>query len=125
MPALPLLRPREVILAFERLGWQVARQRSSHIVMTKPGAPATLSIPDHAQVARGTLRPLIAKAGLTLAEFLAQVDRLLNCRQRLELPALCVISRYGAGTDVIDPAVERQIALLQSSRYGGVRSQTL
>ena len=71
MSALPLLRPREVILAFERLGWQVARQRGSHIVLTKPGGLATLSVPDHAQVARGTLRALITKAGLTVDEFLA------------------------------------------------------
>jgi predicted RNA binding protein YcfA (HicA-like mRNA interferase family) len=71
MPALPLLRPGEVVRAFERLGWRVARQRGSHIVLTKPGAPVTLSIPDHAQVARGTLRALIAKAGLTVEGFLA------------------------------------------------------
>ena len=71
MPALPLLRPREVVRAFERLGWRVARHRGSHIVMTKVGASVTLSIPDHPQVARGTLRTLIAKAGLTVEEFLA------------------------------------------------------
>jgi predicted RNA binding protein YcfA (HicA-like mRNA interferase family) len=71
MATLPLLRPREVVRAFERLGWQVARQRGSHIVLTKPGAPATLSVPDHPQVARGTLRALIASAGLTVGEFLA------------------------------------------------------
>ena len=71
MPALPLFRPREVVRAFERLGWQVARQRGSHIVLTKPGSPVTLSVPDHPQVARGTLRTLIAKAGLTVQEFLA------------------------------------------------------
>jgi predicted RNA binding protein YcfA (HicA-like mRNA interferase family) len=71
MPPVPLLRPREVVRAFERLGWSVARQRSSHIVMTKPGHVATLSIPDHPEVARGTLRTLIAKAGLTVAEFVS------------------------------------------------------
>ena len=71
MPVLPLLRPREVVRVFERLGWRVARQRGSHIVLTRPGAPVTLSIPDHAQVARGTLRALVAKAGLTMEEFLA------------------------------------------------------
>jgi predicted RNA binding protein YcfA (HicA-like mRNA interferase family) len=71
MPALPLLRPREVVRAFERLGWRVARHRGCHIVMTKAGASVTLSIPDHPQVARGTLRTLIAKAGLTVEEFLA------------------------------------------------------
>ena len=70
MPALPLFRPREVVRAFERLSWQVARQRGSHIVLTKLGSPVTLSVPDHPQVARGTLRTLIAKAGLTIEEFL-------------------------------------------------------
>jgi len=71
MSALPLLRPREVVRAFERFGWHIARQRGSHIVMTKPDAPVTLSVPDHPQVARGTLRTLIAKAGLTVEEFLS------------------------------------------------------
>lgn len=42
-------------------------------MLTKPGALASLSVPDHAQVARGTLRTLIAKAGLTVEEFLAAV----------------------------------------------------
>jgi hypothetical protein len=37
MAAVPLLRPREVVRAFERLGWNVSRQRGSHIVLTKPG----------------------------------------------------------------------------------------
>lgn len=74
MPPLPVLRPREVVRAFERLGWLAARQRGSHIVLTKPGALATLSVPDHVQVARGTLRALITKAGLTVEEFLAAVE---------------------------------------------------
>jgi predicted RNA binding protein YcfA (HicA-like mRNA interferase family) len=75
MPPVPLLRPREVVRAFERLGWSVARQRGSHIVMTKPGHIATLSIPDHPDVARGTLRTLIAKAGLTVEEFVSAAER--------------------------------------------------
>jgi predicted RNA binding protein YcfA (HicA-like mRNA interferase family) len=70
MPALPLLRPRDVVDAFERMGWQIARQRGSHIILTKPGAAVTLSVPNHAQVARGTLRVLIAKSGVTVAQFL-------------------------------------------------------
>jgi len=69
----PLLRPREVVPGFARFGWQVVRQRGSHIVMTKPGAVATLSIPEHSLVARGTLRALIGRAGLTIEEFLVAV----------------------------------------------------
>jgi hypothetical protein len=44
-------------------------------VLTKPGHEATLSVPDHAEVARGTLRALIAKAGLSVEEFLTAVSR--------------------------------------------------
>jgi predicted RNA binding protein YcfA (HicA-like mRNA interferase family) len=69
MPAVPLLRPREVVRAFEKLGWKVARQHGSHIILTKPGNIATLSVPNHAQVARGTLRSLIARSGTTTEEF--------------------------------------------------------
>ena len=70
MPTVPLLRPNEVVKAFERAGWQVARQRGSHIIMTRPGHPATLSIPEHSEVARGTLRSLIARSGMAVEDFL-------------------------------------------------------
>jgi hypothetical protein len=53
----------------------VARQRGSDIILTKAGHIASLSIPDHPQIARGTLRALIAKAGLTVSEFLDATDR--------------------------------------------------
>ena len=71
MPPVPVLRPRDVIRGLERFGWRVTRQRGSHIILTKSGSAATLSVPDHPQVARGTLRALITKAGLTVEEFLA------------------------------------------------------
>ncbi|MBX3334433.1 MAG: type II toxin-antitoxin system HicA family toxin [Nitrospira sp.] len=70
MPPVPLLSPSDVIKMFQRLGWQVVRQKGSHIIMTRPGHIATLSIPNHQEVARGTLRSLIAKAGLTVEQFL-------------------------------------------------------
>lgn len=70
-PSLPVLSGRDVVRVFESLGWQVSRQSGSHIVMLKEGEMATLSIPDHREVAKGTLRSLIRAAGLTLAEFLA------------------------------------------------------
>lgn len=38
-------------------------------MLTKPGAFVTLSVPDHPEVARGTMRTLIAKPGLTVEEF--------------------------------------------------------
>ncbi len=69
MPRLPVLSGEEAVRVFESLGWSVARQRGSHIVMTKPGEMATLSVPNHRTVAKGTLRSLIRSAGLTVSEF--------------------------------------------------------
>jgi predicted RNA binding protein YcfA (HicA-like mRNA interferase family) len=73
MPPVPVLRPKEVIYAFEKLGWAIARQKGSHIIMTKPGKIATLSIPNHSEVARGTLRDLINRSGESLEEFVKYV----------------------------------------------------
>jgi predicted RNA binding protein YcfA (HicA-like mRNA interferase family) len=41
--------------------------------MVKEGHIATLSIPAHKQVAKGTLRSLIRSAGLTVEEFVQVV----------------------------------------------------
>ena len=71
MPPLPLLKPADLVKALERVGWRVARRRGSHIILTKAGHVATLSVPDHTRVARGTLRALISRAGLTVDEFIA------------------------------------------------------
>jgi predicted RNA binding protein YcfA (HicA-like mRNA interferase family) len=57
--------------AFERLGWVMRRQRGSHMILTKPGQVASLSIPDHRELATGTLRKLIRAAGLSVDEFLS------------------------------------------------------
>ena len=73
MTRIPLLRPEEVVKAFERLGWTVARRRGSHIILTRPGHIATLSVPRHDRVARGTLRSLIQLADLSVDEFLTKL----------------------------------------------------
>jgi len=74
MPPIPVLKPRQVVKAFRRLGWEVARRRGSHIIMTKKEHIATLSIPNHQEVARGTLRALIAQAGISVEKFLDAVE---------------------------------------------------
>ncbi len=72
--SLPLLSGRKVSQAFVRLGWRVARQRGSHIILVKPGHIASLSVPDHREVARGTLRSLLRAGGVELAEFVKAAE---------------------------------------------------
>ena len=69
MARLPQLHGRQVVKAFQKFGWEEARQSGSHIILTKDGHMATLSVPNHKQVAVGTLRSLIRSAGLTVDEF--------------------------------------------------------
>jgi predicted RNA binding protein YcfA (HicA-like mRNA interferase family) len=56
------------------LGGKFQSQRGSHIILTKEGYPATLSVPNHNEVARGTLRSLISKAEITVDEFLEALE---------------------------------------------------
>ena len=57
--------------AFEHAGWRLDRQRGSHVVLLKPGHVASLSVPQHRELAPGTLRSLIRAAGLSVEEFKA------------------------------------------------------
>jgi predicted RNA binding protein YcfA (HicA-like mRNA interferase family) len=72
---LPVVSGRAAAKAFERLGWQILRQRGSHMVYGKPDTPANLSIPDHKELARGTLRGLIRAAGSTVEEFVEALGK--------------------------------------------------
>jgi predicted RNA binding protein YcfA (HicA-like mRNA interferase family) len=69
MARLPLISGADAVKAFGRAGWRVDRQRGSHVVMLKASHPASLSIPQHKEIAPGTLRSLIRSAGLTVEEF--------------------------------------------------------
>jgi len=70
MPSLPRLSGRAVVKAFGRGGWEMARQKGSHMILVKEGSWATLSVPDHREIAPGTLRSLIRASGLTVEAFL-------------------------------------------------------
>ena len=61
---------KEAVKAFAKAGWQTMGQVGSHVVMTKPGQRANLSIPQHKELSIGTLRALIRAAGLSVDEFL-------------------------------------------------------
>ena len=70
MPKLPRISGKDAIKAFKKIGWTVARQRGSHIIMTKSGSIYTLSIPNKSILAPGLMRGLISKANLTVNEFI-------------------------------------------------------
>jgi predicted RNA binding protein YcfA (HicA-like mRNA interferase family) len=69
MAKLPLVSGDKAVKAFSRAGWIAARQTGSHLIMVKEGSMATLSVPMHSEIDRGTLRKLIGLAGLSVEEF--------------------------------------------------------
>ncbi len=70
MSHLPRVSGREVVKALGKIGYHIDRQRGSHIVLRQAGPPhRRLTVPDHAEVAKGTLRAIIRQAGLTVEEF--------------------------------------------------------
>jgi predicted RNA binding protein YcfA (HicA-like mRNA interferase family) len=60
---------KEAVKVFTKAGWSVVGQVGSHVVMTKAGIRANLSIPQHKELSIGTLRALIRGAGMTVDEF--------------------------------------------------------
>ncbi|UCC30656.1 MAG: type II toxin-antitoxin system HicA family toxin [Phycisphaerales bacterium] len=71
MAQLPVISGARVVRAFEKAGWRQDRQRGSHVVMLKPECNVSLSVPQHREIAPGTLRALIRSAGITVDEFVA------------------------------------------------------
>ncbi|MFH2219130.1 MAG: type II toxin-antitoxin system HicA family toxin [Pseudomonadota bacterium] len=70
MNVLPRISGREVVAALAKFGFEKDRQKGSHIVLRQEAYPhRRLVIPDHKEVAKGTLRAIIKQAGLTVEEF--------------------------------------------------------
>jgi len=67
---LPVVSGREVVAALMKIGYVLDRQRGSHMILRQQAAPHRRStVPDHKEVAKGTLRAIIRQAGLTVDEF--------------------------------------------------------
>jgi predicted RNA binding protein YcfA (HicA-like mRNA interferase family) len=71
-PKLPVVSAQEAIRVFEKVGYEVVRQRGSHIRLrdyTNPAHPP-LTVPNHRELKSGLLRRLIRDANLTVEEFI-------------------------------------------------------
>jgi len=67
---LPRISGREVVAALSKIGYERDRQKGSHIVLRQVVYPhRRVVVPDHREVAKGTLRKIIKYVGLTVEEF--------------------------------------------------------
>jgi len=71
MPKLPHVSGAEAVKALERLGFEVVRQKGSHIVMRRGAAGCV--VPNHREIKTGTLAGVLRQAGVSAEEFISQL----------------------------------------------------
>ena len=69
MPKLPRISGSEIVRALQRLDFEVARQRGSHIILRRGSAGCV--VPNHREVKVGTLAGVLRQAGVSAEEFIA------------------------------------------------------
>jgi predicted RNA binding protein YcfA (HicA-like mRNA interferase family) len=67
MPRLPRVSGAQAVRALERLGFAVARQRGSHIVMRRGSTGCV--VPNHRELKTGTLAGILKQAGVSAEDF--------------------------------------------------------
>lgn len=70
MPRLPVISGADAVKAFTKAGWKVDRQKGSHVILIKSNCNVSLSIPQHSELAPGTIRSLIRSSRMTVEEFI-------------------------------------------------------
>jgi predicted RNA binding protein YcfA (HicA-like mRNA interferase family) len=65
---LPVISGRDFVRVMAKLGFILDRQKGSHLILFRADPPTTLSVPDHRELDRGTLRSLLRQAGVSPAE---------------------------------------------------------
>lgn len=73
MPKLPVLSAREVIKVLKKFGFQVYRQTGSHIHLWNEERKVLVTIPNHQELAKGTLISIIKQAKIEREEFLSKL----------------------------------------------------
>ena len=71
MSKLPVLSGLELVRIFKKLGYELDHQTGSHMILRNKNSPyRRLTIPNHKEIAKGTLRAIIREAGLSREEFM-------------------------------------------------------
>ncbi len=73
MPKLPVLSAKQVIKALERMGFKIVRQSGSHIHLWNEKRRILVTVPNHKELAKGTLNGIIKQSKMDRDEFLSDV----------------------------------------------------
>jgi predicted RNA binding protein YcfA (HicA-like mRNA interferase family) len=70
MSKLPVVSGQGCVTALAKVGFTVRRQTGSHIILQRKEPFAQVVVPNHREVAPGTLRSIIRQADLSVEEFI-------------------------------------------------------
>ena len=71
MPKLPIISGVKVVKALAKIGYEVDHQTGSHMILRHKEEPhRRLTVPNHDEIAKGTLLAIIRQSGLTRDEFM-------------------------------------------------------
>ena len=70
MSKLPVLSADKVIKALKKAGFEIERQSGSHIHLWDEEKRILVTVPNHKELARGTLNAIIKQSKLTREEFI-------------------------------------------------------
>ena len=68
MSKLPVISGRDLVRVLGKIGFELDRQKGSHMILFRADPPTTLTVPDHRELDRGTLRAILRQAGLSPTE---------------------------------------------------------
>jgi predicted RNA binding protein YcfA (HicA-like mRNA interferase family) len=73
MPKLPVLSANEVIKVLRKFGFVVYRQTGSHIHLWNEERKLLVTVPNHPELAKGTLLSIMKQAKIEREEFLSKL----------------------------------------------------
>ena len=70
MSKLPVLSGQPLCKILKKIGYEIDHQTGSHLILRNANPPyRRLTIPNHKEIAKGTLRSIIRESGLSMDEF--------------------------------------------------------
>ncbi len=70
MQKLPVLSGKELIKILQKEGFEIRRQKGSHVILVKESVKKAVVVPLHNEIDKGTLIEIIRQAGMTREQFM-------------------------------------------------------
>ena len=70
MSSLPVISGRDLVKVLSKVGFEFDRQKGSHMILFRADPATTLTVPDHRELDRGTLRAILRQADISPADLI-------------------------------------------------------